>query len=200
MIHWSDRVNQHLDRLGWSKAEFARRLNIDERRIYPQLNGKVAAPRGDLVTHMAELLGVHEHWIRTGKGPVYSAIPLVGYVSAGEEFFPYDDHAPGAGLDEVKLDIGDGDPIAIGVRGTSMVPVYRPGDTLICSRRKGADMATAIGRDCVIKSSSGAGWVKRVMAGSTRNRFNLMSYNMSYDPLIDIEVDWLAPVVIVLRS
>lgn len=202
MATWADRINEERIRRGWSKAELARRAGVSQEAIYkhlPESGPPVDQPRGDTIRRYARVLGLHDYWARTGEGPRIASIPLVGYVGAGEEFFPLADHERGAGHDEVEINMDAVDPIALRVRGRSMIPVYRPGDDLLCSRLRGADIPSAIGRDCVVMTNEGAGYVKQLRRGRN-GRFTLRSYNPSFEDLEDIEVDWAAPILIIKRA
>ena len=198
MNSWSERLRRAMAWKGWGAAELARRTEIDTARLYKYVQGKVAQPRGDTLSRIASAIGVNEQWLRDGSGPHYTRFPVVGYVGAGEAFVPYDDLAKGAGYDEINFDVDSGDPIAIQVRGSSMEPVYRPGDHLICSRRDGEDEAGFLGRDCVVLLESGEGYVKRVVRGAAAHQYTLLSYAAA--PIENVQLQWAAPIIWVRRS
>lgn len=201
MDTWYQRVNRLLARRGWSQAELARRANEDEQRLYKWLQGRVAQPRGDAILRLAKALGVSPIWLQHGVGSVYSTLPVVGYVSAGEAWVPFSDHAVGNGYDEVSFTLEeDEDLIAIEVRGTSMSPVYRPGDRIICNRQSGNNIHAALGRDCVVLTASGDGYLKRLARGTQPGSFTLRSYNPDFPDLEDVQVDWVAPVAWIKRG
>lgn len=199
MHSWAVRANDALQKRGWSEAELARRAGVPKESLYKQLQGKVENPRGDTIRRIANALGVHEFWLRTGRGPKVSSVPLVGFVSAGEEFYPIDDLALGAGHEDVPLALDVADPIAIRVRGSSMSPVYRHGDDLFCSRMRGANVADAIGRDCVVLTREGAGYVKQLRRDGEA-RFILRSYNPAYADIEGVEIEWAAPIIFIRRA
>lgn len=199
MYPWAERANAALKARGWSKAELARRSGLDTQELYKWLQGKVAQPRGDSIGRLARTLGVNEYWLMYARGPRISAAPLVGFVSAGEAFYPIDDLAQGAGLDDVPLDLDVADPIAIRVRGSSMSPVYRNGDDLFCARVRGADIDGAIGRDCVVQTKDGAGYIKQVRR-SGNSGYILRSYNPAFDDIEGVEIEWVAPVILIRRA
>ncbi len=198
MEHWSKRLWRAVNWKGWSQRELARRAGVDEQKVYKYLQGKVDQPRGDTLLRLADCLGVTESWLRYEVGPAVVNIPVVGRVAAGESFLPFDDNPLGAGYDEVEFTLDDADPIAIEVRGESMLPVYRPGDYLLCSRRRGADVNQCLNKDCVVKTDQGEGYVKRLISGSTSKTFTLVSYNA---PAIeDVGLLWAAPIIWVKRA
>ena len=198
MYAWARRLNDMLALRGWTQAELARRAQISTENVKKYCQGLVAQPRGEALPRLAEALDVHAVWLREGVGPQWRRVLLVGYVGAGEQFHSIDDLAQGAGLDSVELDLGGADPIAIEVRGDSMLPVYRPGDRLLCSRLAGSNEAGFLGKDCVVRLTNGDGYVKRVVRGSRPGRYTLLSY--AAEPIPDIEVDWAAPILWIKRA
>jgi len=147
---------------------------------------------------LADVLGVSEVWLRSEVGPAMVTIPVVGRVSAGESFIPIDDNPQGGGFEELEFSLDDADPIAIAVRGESLLPVYRPGDYLLCSRRRGTEITDCLNRDCVVKTEEGEGYVKKLMAGASPHTFNLISYNAA--PIEGVKLLWAAPIIWVRRG
>ena len=170
---------------------------IVEQKVYKYLQGKVDQPRGDAMLRLADSLGVTESWLRFEVGPAVVRIPVVGRVAAGESFLPFDDNPLGSGYDEIEFTLDDADPIAIEVRGESMLPVYRPGDYLLCSRRRGVEIQQCLNKDCVVKTDQGEGYVKKLMNGATPGTFTLLSYNAS--PIENVRLLWAAPIIWVKR-
>lgn len=191
---WHIRLGRALTRKGWSQVELARRAGLTKANIYKYFDGKVAQPRGDALVKLATALGVNQVWLRDGIGPELAAVPVVGYVGAGEMFMP----AADAELGELTLDFAAADPIAVVVRGASMAPVYRPGDYLICSRVSNGDLAACLGKDCVVQTADGLGYIKRVVKGAAPGTFTLLSY--AADPIPDVTLSWCAPVVWIKRT
>lgn len=198
MEHWSKRLWRALGWKGWSQRELARRADIDEQKVYKYLQGKVDQPRGDTMLRLADCLGVTESWLRFNVGPAVVRIPVVGRVSNGESFLPVDGNPTNASNEVVDFSLDDADPIAIEVRGESMLPVYRPGDYLLCSRKRGVEIGQCLNRDCVVKTDQGEGFVKKVISGSTDNTYTLISYNA---PAIEgVKLLWAAPIIWVKRT
>ena len=198
MDHWSKRLWKALSWKGWSQRELARRAGLDEQKVYKYLQGKVDQPRGDTLLRLADTLGVTESWLRYEVGPAVTNIPVVGRLASGESFVPFDDAPMGGGFEELEFNLVDPDPIAVEVRGESMLPVYRPGDYLICSRRRGADLQEALNRDCVVRTSENEGYIKKLVQGSRANTYTLVSYNSA--PIENQKLLWAAPIVWVKRA
>ena len=185
-------------------VEFERRTGIDKGRLYKYVTGEVAQPRGDSFARMSEAFGVNEWWLRTGDGARSSRLPVIGRLSAGEEWVPL---AEGGATDGnfVDFDLGCEDFFAIEVRGASMAPAYRDGDVVICSRKQITDFRTVDPalfrrRDCAVRTSDGAGYLKYVIPGRTEGSFTLRSYNPDYPDIESVTVQWIAPVVWIRRG
>ena len=198
MDHWSNRLARALSWKGWSQRELARRADLNEQKVYKYLQGKVDQPRGDTLLRLADTLGVTESWLRYEVGPAVVSIPVVGRIASGESFVPFDDAPMGGGYEEIEFTLEDADPIAVEVRGESMLPVYRPGDYLLCSRRRGPDIQLALNKDCVVKTTDGEGYVKRLVSGSRANQYTLVSYNAQ--PIENQSLLWAAPIIWVRRA
>jgi phage repressor protein C with HTH and peptisase S24 domain len=115
----------------------------------------------------------------------------VGYVGAGE-FIPIDDHAIGAGLEEVEIPAGvPDDAVLLIVRGDSMAPRYFDNEYLFY-RRDSRPPSELIGRECVVKLTDGRLYVKELRRGES-GLFTLFGWN---SPLIEnVAVEWAAPVL-----
>lgn len=198
MEHWSKRLWRALEWKGWTKRELARRAGIHEQKVYKYLQGRVEQPRGNIMQRLADTLGVSESWLRFNVGPAVVHIPVVGRVAAGENFVPFDDTPLGAGYNAIDFTLEDADPIAIEVRGESMLPIYRPGDYLLCSRRRGTGIESCMNKDCVVKTEQGEGFVKKLVGGADPDTFTLISYNAA--PIENVRLIWAAPIIWVKRN
>ncbi len=120
---------------------------------------------------------------------------MVGYVGAGQEILPYDDHALGGGLEEVEAPegVGGGPVVALRVRGESMHPM-RDGWLLFYRRDQHGVPEACLNRLCVVKlADDGPIMVKEVRRGYRPNHFVLSSWNAP--PLEDVRLEWAAPVL-----
>ncbi len=204
MHSWRKRVREELDRKGWSVVELERRTGIDKGRLYKYVTGDVAQPRGDSFARMSQAFGVNEWWLRTGDGARSSRLPVIGRLSAGEEWVPLSDgSAADAGF--VDFDLGCEDFFAIEGCGASMAPAYRDGDVVICSRRQASDFRNLDPsqfrrRDCAVRTAEGAGYLKYVIPGRAEGSFTLRSYNPDYPDMENIVLQWVAPVVWIRRG
>lgn len=125
---------------------------------------------------------------------VPSLVPVVGYVGAGVEIFPFDDFPRGEGMRTVRCPQGldPGKTAAVEVRGDSMFPI---GDGWIIYFVKEVHGVPyeAVGQLCVVKlAHDGPTQLKVVRPGYSRGKFNLISWNAA--PREDVEVEWASPV------
>lgn len=133
-----------------------------------------------------------------GETAVTEQVPIVGYVGAGSEVFPIDDHAKGAGIDDTERPPGEEEEVVgVIVRGDSMFPVYRDGDILFYGRTLTREPHILNGQECVVRLTDGRSFVKLVKTVRRSKRFTLSSWNAP--DIEDAEIDWAAPVKWVKR-
>jgi len=114
-------------------------------------------------------------------------IPVYGYAGAREvvDIIPSDDQGP---IDEVQPLRAEDGFRAVVVRGHSMLPAFRDGDVLFF-REDHIPIDQLIGRDCIILTEDKErAYVKRIMKGSKKGHYTLLSYAPGIDPLPDVKV------------
>lgn len=134
-------------------------------------------------------------WLLTGQGRPErkGMVPILGYVGAGAEIYPIDDHAKGDGLDHVDAGIIPEDAVALVVRGESMYP-FEDGWVIVYRRDRDGVPATCLNRLCVVKvAKDGPMLVKKLRRGSSPNVFNLESWNAKLRE--DVALEWASPVL-----
>lgn len=143
----------------------------------------------------AKFFQVRPEWLLWGDGVPSEGefdVPVLGYVGAGAEITPVDDHAMGAGLDAVERPPGlRAGAVAAAVRGQSQYPAYRDGDVIVWDEDPSRP-EDVLGEECVVKLSDGRMFVKVLARGSRPGFFTLLSYNA--EPILDQEVEWAAPI------
>jgi len=116
--------------------------------------------------------------------------PLVGFVGAGSEVYPIDDHAKGDGLEEIEAPFPvSPHTVCVAVRGDSMMPVYEDGDLVGYSRAPG-DPAELLNRRCLAKLKDGRLFIKVLKRGSAPGLFTLSSFNAP--DIEDVALEWAA--------
>jgi transcriptional regulator with XRE-family HTH domain len=187
--------------LGLSQASFARRVGVDQSNVSRWERG--SPPDDAHIVRLAELAGQHPAAFRYGRLPDTNPAPpppphmvvVVGYVGAGQEIFALDDHALGAGLEEVEAPEGVGRDtmVAVRVRGESMHPL-RNGWLLFYRRDQHGVPEICLNRLCIVKvADEGPILVKELRRGYRDGHFVLSSWNAP--PLEDVRLDWAAPVL-----
>ena len=194
----SGNIRRLRESLGETQGEFASRFGVEQPTVSRWERG-LSPPERKYLSGMALLAGVDESSF-VYDDTAANIVPVVGYAAGGDEWIPVDDYAKGDGMEPVELSLGDADSIAIMVRGESMAPVYRNGDVLICSRRRGEDLTHALNRDCVVKTDDGRCYIKFLLRGDDPGRFRLRSYNVSFPDMENETLEWAAPVMWVRRG
>lgn len=125
-------------------------------------------------------------------------IPVVGYVGAGFQIFPIDDHLKGAGLDEVDAPPGGmaKSAVAVIVRGDSMVPVLEEGDVIYYDDVVEGNLDNLLGRLCVVACLDGSTYVKQLKKAD--GRYWLHSHNA--EPIFPAGISWAARVLWVKKQ
>jgi len=152
--------------------------------------GEKRPPDAAQLTKIAEALGVRPGDLM----PSGRAVPVVGYVGAGQQVFGIDDHPRGRGIYYVRSPEGmDPDAtVALEVKGASMAPVT-DGWLVFYSRPHDFAPADIVGRVCVVKvANDGPYLLKRVRPGYEPGRYNLISTNA--EPIENVELEWAAPI------
>lgn len=137
------------------------------------------------------------------RGEASMPIPLHGYIGAGDVLHQFDgDERPP--LDFIERPPGLSNGAAVIVRGDSMVPIYFDGDVLFYEQKELAP-ERALGRECIVQTAPQDGGmaqllVKRLLKGSRRHRYHLVSVNPAVPAMEDRAVAWVAKIKWVKRA
>lgn len=180
-----------------TQTDFAGMLGVDQSTVARWESGRT--PKARHVALLASLAGLHPMEFIYGRpsGPGRATAPVVGYVGAGQQVFTIDDHALGAGLDEVEslVSHASGGPavVAVRIRGDSMHPM-KDGWLLFYTRDQDGVPAECVGRLCVLQvADDGPALVKEIRRGYRPGTFTLASWNAP--PMEDVTLAWAAPVL-----
>lgn len=160
-------------------------------RVYVSDAHDIKKPRGGAVQRLAQALVVDPAWLETGQTMSNLPIEIIGEVSEGERWTPYE---PG-NTDSFTLGIEPNVSRAVRVRGRSMHPVYRDGELLIVTPVSD-DLH---GKDCVVRTADRGHYLKQVLKGSGPSLFTLRSFNRGKYPDLENQVilqAWVVTMVI----
>lgn len=166
-------------RIGGLERSFINDIRIGRKKSvsYEKLPAVAAA----LDWSLAELMDIETSERATAD------IPVFGYAGAREQvnLIDGDDQGP---IDEVQPLRAEDGYRAVVVKGHSMLPAYRDGDVLFF-REDHMPLDSLIGRDCIVLTADmGRAYVKRMMKGSDKGLYTLLSYAPGIDPLPDVKV------------
>lgn len=196
----AERLRRAREAAGYgTAAEGATRAGVKYYTYVQHENGTRGIP-ADRAELYGRAFGVEPQWILYGRaGRPRATIPVVGYVGASTEFQGFDDHAQGAGLDEIEAPPGaPAGAVAVIVRGDSGWPAIRDGNVLVYWD-KYENPVDLVGNDCFVRLKDGRTLVKLLERGSRDGLWTLTSINASTPPIRDAEIEWAAPIEVKLR-
>ncbi len=181
-----------------TQQRFADQLEVSQPTIARWEAGR-DTPADLHIERMSELSGLSIAEFRYGpiKPKPAKMVSVVGHVGAGDEVYPFDDHALGAGLEEVDCPatLTNRDIIAVIIRGDSMLPL-QDGWLLYFERNHIGVPERCLNELCVVKiADEGPTLVKNVRKGYRRGLYNLESWNASTRE--DEKLDWAARVLMI---
>jgi len=184
-------IRREFDRTGKKQVDLARHLGIAHPQITRLMQG-TRRLKADEIAKIAEFFG------SPPPVPDRRMIPLVGYVGAGAQVHAIDDHAKGAGLDEVECPWSELGPsaVAVRVRGDSMIPAYYNGDLLFYDQQH-TDLTPLLGRECVVALRDGRRFVKELRRTQS-GQWYLHSHN--HEPIVGVDIEWAAKVRLIQRA
>ena len=179
---------------GLQPKAWARAAEINETALWPFMNSKTNALRDDtyeaLATAATKLLKrpVRAATLR-GESPVSIEIPLGHYVGAGDEV-----HLVGEDvLDYTPAPPGFEKGAAAIVRGDSMRPIYDPGDVLYYLHQEPPPPFKELPqRAVIVQVKDGPLFVKKLLPGTRRGRYHLLSVNPLTPILQDQQIEAIA--------
>lgn len=195
-------IAERLKAVGLRRKDLAAVLGVDPSAITQMIAGRREVRVAE-VPKMARALNLADPEIWSlleatqGETAAPQLLPVVGYVGAGAEVVPFDDHAMGDGIDKIEAPPGaSADAVAVLVRGSSMEPVYREGDVIVYERRAD-DLAALLNRECVVALDDGRVYIKQLLRGSAAGLWTLVSWNAP--PIADVRIVWAAPIAWIKR-
>ena len=120
-------------------------------------------------------------------------VPVIGYVGAGDRQYVYDVDAEFIEEIEAPGQMADS-TVALAIRGNSLGPAFN-GGYVFYSKQPQADIDNLIGELCVVRTASGATYVKTIEAGEMPQTYSLIAING--EPLESVALEWAVPVLAV---
>lgn len=205
-----ERLRQAIKVAGYNKlAPFAEVAGVKAGTLRQQID-RDSIPTDAAAIYVRKLrrVGLTLEWLMLGRGtppggvqPVLpdiipdqgtrSTVPIRHFVGAGDEVHLVDtDDEPDLGPTAAPPGFEKGG--AVIVRGESMRPLFVPGDILFFNMREEAPKKKLPKRAVIVQVSDGLLYLKRILPGSKKGLFHLISVNPQTPEMLDREVDSIA--------
>jgi phage repressor protein C with HTH and peptisase S24 domain len=193
------RIWAAIDRLaarhGMTPSGLARRAGLDpttfNRSKRTTAEGRQRWPSTESISKILEATGaeIDDFVLLLRSDRARRAVPVVGFAQAGGGGFAVD---VGQGADEVEFPTVSEQTFALKVKGDSMLPLYRNGDTIIVAR----DAPVRKGDRVVVRTRTGEVMAK-VLHKKTARAVDLASLNPDHPSrtLNLAEVDWIGRIM-----
>jgi phage repressor protein C with HTH and peptisase S24 domain len=161
-----------------SKAAAAKAYGIGY-EVYKKIESyRASDPRNLTAEHALSIAKFHKvspGWLMFGEGSPghMGGVRILGTIGAGQEINVFDDNES---FETVSSDIAMPDARAFEVKGDSMLPLARDGDTIFVGPER-RDVTTLIGSECAVALEDGRRFFKVIENGSRKGLFDLVSYN-----------------------
>lgn len=191
-------VDKRLKELGLNPFEAARRGELERSFINDIIIGKKQSFRSDKAEQLARALQFDpQDFAAMIATPVPSpTVPIMGYLGAGAEVEPEFEQVPPEGLDQVDLPFPvPDDMIAFKVKGTSMLPVYKPDHIIIVYREQRKPLESFYGLEAAVRTDKGRRYVKTIERG-VGGTF-LRSWN-DMEPIGPVSLEWIGEIFVTM--
>jgi DNA-binding XRE family transcriptional regulator/phage repressor protein C with HTH and peptisase S24 domain len=198
-IAMGERIRRARKSLNLTQQEFAERLQVTQPTVHRWEKG-FYDPDESALQRLSAMTDLPPAFFRYGEqavGQAPRAVTVVGHVGSDGQVSLDDNKAAGAPTIEVPASEALS-AVAIVVRGDSLYPVYQDGDVIFYALEASNDEQAFLGRECVVKLARGPTLLKRVMRGSERGSYLLLSHNGS--PVDNARLDWASPVRWIKRA
>jgi len=181
MLTIGQRIQRLRKQLGEKQATFAQRFGVDQSTVSKWEKGsQVPDPEHRDIIASLELsdedLVEGDEMGGSGSNPLFTLVPIAGYVGAGAVVHLIDTDAMPGSLGYIKAPKGFGAVEALVVQGDSMYPAYKNGDIIYYSGRP-AEMPIRSADEYVVRLKNGQVLVKVVEPVGADGRYTLTAYN-----------------------
>lgn len=178
-----------MDARGWNQDDLAHHVDTTQATVSRWLGG--AEPKGRNMERIREL--ALESGVIDRPSVAANRVDILGRVGAGALIDVEHDQS-GNGYDSVELPFSYPDPIiAFEIEGVSQLPVYEPGQVIVCLRDQVRATDSYLGMPVVVRLSTGERYLKRLAKGSAKGRYNLESWNAR--TIEDVRVEWVGEII-----
>jgi hypothetical protein len=188
------------------RADFAAVAGVSPVTLRQQINrDSVPADAAALYARKLRRVGLTTDWLLFGKGPAPGqspvrpdiapddgdrpTVPVQHFVGAGDEVHLFDDDAR---VDTTSAPPGYENGSAVIVRGDSMRPTFQPGDLLFFRQREEPPKKDTPLRAVIVQVTDGPLLLKKILPGTKRGLFHLISVNPTTPEMLDRHVDSIA--------
>lgn len=135
-----------------SIADVAKAVGISRSAVYQWISGDIQSLKSSNLLAVAQLLGVREQWLESGRGPKLRkggelgdmGVPVVGTAQLGDDGYWVElDYPTGQGEGFVPYPTRDPNTYALRVKGDSMRPRIKPGEFVVIEPSARAIYVTA---------------------------------------------------------
>lgn len=170
------RVRAHF---GESQAVFGQRFGVDQSTVSKWEKGR-QVPESHHMDLFAEIeIEAHQDGAgdnaANGAKSAFTLVPVVGDIGAGAAVYPVEGERSSRAVDYVRAARGFGAVEALRVRGNSMWPAYRDGDTVFIENKL-ADFPLARDKEYILELEDGRVLLKTVEPNQD-GTYTLLSYN-----------------------
>lgn len=189
MNNLGTRISRLRRHLGESQTDFASRFGVDQSTISKWESGKQVPDSShlDIIASLeaVEANGTEQNTLpTTGGSPLFTLVPVVGYVGAGAVVQMFERGAGSSAIEYIKAPKGFGAVEALEVRGDSMYPVYRNGDTIYFGGRE-TELPIKESDEYVVELKDGRILLKLVEPRGN-GKYTLLAYNGA--PINGVEI------------
>lgn len=154
-----------------------------------KVQGHEVMPIRDFFSQLEGAFGSNRSANRGGP----ELVPVIGYVGAGDRQYIYDVDAEFIEEIEAPGKMADG-TVALAIRGNSLGPAFN-GGYVFYSKQPQTDIDSLIGELCVVRTTTGATYIKTIEPGDAPQTYSLIAINGQ--PLESVALEWAVPVLAV---
>lgn len=203
-----ERLAQAIKLAGYKRrAEFAEIAGVSAVTLRQQINrDSVPVDAAALYARKLRRVGVTTDWLLYGRGAGPGAehgvmpdivpddgeratVPVRHFVGAGDVVHLIDGDSP---LEDTAAPPGYENGAAVIVRGESMLPIFQPGDLLFFRMREDPPKKDLPMRAVIVQVTDGPLYLKKLLPGTKRGLFHLISVNPNTPTLLDAQVESIA--------